>query len=74
MPLFVTKHCAPPELEIPSGSRFYKHWVPPGPKSNRKYPRLIRCENFRNTTLTARATNPYSGGGGAYEDRCLRAA
>src|SRR5882762_5697346 len=33
-------------------SGFYKHWIPPGPKST-AVPRLIRCENLE-TTLTER--------------------
>src|SRR5437016_12797998 len=28
-----TKHCAPPELRSCLESWFYKHWVPPGPRT-----------------------------------------
>ena len=36
------------ELQSSLGSRFYKHLVPPGPKTKqRKTNRLISCANFR---------------------------
>jgi len=30
MLLLISKYCAPPELQTSLGSRFYKHFVPPG--------------------------------------------
>src|SRR5437016_5425695 len=47
-----TKHCAPPELRSCLESWFYKHWVPPGlrtqgqPKDHQTY-----CYNFGTAKL-----------------------
>jgi len=52
------KYFAPPELQSCLGSWFYKHLVPPGLKTSRpKINRLIRCENFRDTTLAQQLNN-----------------
>src|SRR3981081_796236 len=47
-----TQFFASPKLQTSLGSWFYKHWVPPGPKSN-AITGVICCQNSRDTTLVS---------------------